>query len=314
MSARITKALRHETVLGLYAQFHDPKYLDWDPLSVVRSFKGSSDQEYVALISALFAFGGVKQIIASVRNAVGRLGLAPEAGPGSTSGSGDRHVRTLSEIDLEERLSGFRHRIYVDRDLASLTRLYQKTLEVHGSLQAHFLIHHDPAAETVAEGLTGLIRDWKEWTTQLELQTGAHFQHMLNSPADGSTCKRWLMLLKWLVRADDGIDLGLWSGKEELRPDQLLIPLDTHLFKITRKLGFTKKKTPNFQAAIEVTRKLKEIDPGDPTRFDFSLCRYGMFDYRKRSTTKRSTAPLNRGSSKPSRVMSPRFMRSSPER
>jgi hypothetical protein len=42
----------------------------------------------------------------------------------------------------------------------------------------------------------------------------------------------------------------------------------------------TTKKTANWKCAIEVTRKLKELDPDDPTRFDFSLCRYGMLDTR----------------------------------
>jgi len=89
------------------------------------------------------------------------------------------------------------------------------------------------------------------------------------------------MYLKWMVREDDGIDLGLWRAHKDLRPDQLLIPLDTHLFKISKKLGLTRKNTPNFKMAIEVTRGLKKTDALDPTRFDFSLCRFGMFDYRK---------------------------------
>jgi uncharacterized protein (TIGR02757 family) len=84
-----------------------------------------------------------------------------------------------------------------------------------------------------------------------------------------------------MVRPDDGIDLGLWSGHLELTPRQLLIPLDTHLFKISKKLGLTRKKTANWMTAQEVTRSLARIDPEDPTRFDFSLCRYGMFEYRR---------------------------------
>ena len=269
--SRISNAKQAEIIQGLYAQFHDPKYLDWDPLSVVREFTSYSNQEYVALISALFAFGGVKQIIASVRNAVGRLGLTPAG----------TEVLTLSASELETRLDGLVHRIYVGRDLALLTRLYQKSVEVYGSLREHFLIHHDPDAETVEAGLSGLIRDYKHWATLLGSPGGAHFLHMLNSPQDGSTCKRWLMLLKWYIREDDGIDLGLWHGAKGLRPDQLLIPLDTHLFRISRTLRLTTLKSPNWKCAIQVTQKLKRLDPLDPTRFDFSLCRFGMFDRRK---------------------------------
>ncbi len=276
--SRLPVRERHAVIQELYSRFHDPKYLQWDPLLVIREHAGSPDQEYIALVSALFAFGGVKQIIASVRNALSRLGLEPAATapPGCIPG--------LTERDLQERLSGFRHRIYVDQDLVALTRLYQKSVEVHGSLRDHFLIHHRPGEETIERGLTGLIQDYKTWAGALSLK-GPHFKHMLNSPADGSTCKRWLMYLKWMVRTDDGIDLGLWAkpggSGSALRPDQLLIPLDTHLFKISRSLGLTRKRTANWKTALEVTRSLKAIDPADPTRFDFSLCRYGMFDYRK---------------------------------
>ena len=258
-----------KVILELYARFHHASYLEWDPLSVIREFRGKPDQEYVALVSALFAFGGVKQIIASVRNAIGRIGLVER--PGIIG----RETESLTDC-----LSGFRHRIYVDQDLVHLTLLYRESCQRYGSLKEHFLIHHDPADPTIESGLTGLIRDYRQWSAAQVHRPGAHFGHMLNSPEGGSTCKRWLMFLKWMVRPDDGIDLGLWSDTPLLRTDQLLIPLDTHLFKISRKLGLTRKKTANWVAALEVTRKLKALDPEDPTRFDFALCRFGMLDYR----------------------------------
>jgi uncharacterized protein (TIGR02757 family) len=260
---------RAAIIEALYSRFHQPQFLEWDPLGVIREYRASPDQEYLALISALFAFGGVKQIIASVRNALARLELDPRSGK----------INEFGEADLVRRLQGFAHRIYVDRDLVAITLLYQHSCKVHGSLKHHFLAHHDPSAETIEKGLSGLIRDYKLWASALSLK-GPHFKHMLNSPEDGSTCKRWLMLLKWLIRADDGIDLGLWSGTKGLETSQLLIPLDTHLFKISRTLRLTQKKTANFATAIEVTRNLKKIDPLDPVKYDFSLCRYGMFDYR----------------------------------
>ena len=274
--SRLSLKARQDLIETLYVQFHDPRYLEWDPLSVVRRFGGGgalnpekSDQEYLALISALFAFGGVKQIIASVNRAIGLLERSP----------GGARIPSYQEEELAYRLTGFRHRIYTGQDLFAITRLYQRSVLVHGSLRAHFLVHHDPGAETIETGLAGLIREYKKWSQALSA-VGPHFKHMLNSPEDGSTCKRWLMLLKWLIRKDDGIDLGLWAGSKELRPEQLLIPLDTHLFTISRKLGLTRMKTANWKTANEVTMNLKKIDPLDPTRFDFSLCRYGMFEYR----------------------------------
>ena len=194
------------------------------------------------------------------------------------------HSKIKNEKELSEvwfsALQGFRHRIYVDRDLVLLKLLYRRSVLAHGSLENHFLQHHDESSETLEQGLAGLIQDYREWTNAIDFKPGTFFKHMLNSPVQKSACKRWVMYLKWVVRENDGLDLGLWkSGK--IRSDQLVIPMDTHLFKISKRLKLTTRKTANWQTALEVTRSLKKIDANDPARFDFSLCRIGMLNYRK---------------------------------
>ena len=84
--------------------------------------------------------------------------------------------------------------------------------------------------------------------------------------------KRWMMFLRWMVR-NDVIDMGLWSGVE---PADLIIPLDTHTFATSQKLGLLKRKTYDLQAAIELTQKLKEFDAEDPLKYDFALYRIGQ--------------------------------------
>ncbi len=263
-----------DTILKIYDQYHDKKYLEWDPLLIASRFKKHEDLELVSLISALFAFGGVKQILASVEKALALLNC-----------SHGGLVRLLNESDtqalsdsLKRSLKDFRHRIYIGDDLVVLLLLYRESLKRYGSLQKHFLAFHSPNAETIGPALTGLIGEYRQLIKSLPVTPGKHFYHMLNSPESKSACKRWVMYLKWMVRKDDGIDLGLWS---EVRADQLIIPLDTHLFTISKRLKLTRRNTPNWEMALEVTRALKKIDPLDPTRFDFSLCRWGMFEYRK---------------------------------
>lgn len=266
ISLKDREILLHE----YYRRFHQPHFLEWDPLLLVRDFNGSPAQEYIALVAALMAFGGVKQILASLRKFVVHVGLDENT-----------EVLTMPVDELARRLEGFVHRVYTGRDLAMLTDLYQESRRRHGSLGQHFLTHHSGAHETIEQGLAGVIADYKAWAQASPFRPGLHFKHILNSPEQGSTCKRWLMYLKWMIRGDDGIDLGLWRIHAEIRPDQLLIPLDTHLLKISKKLGLTRRNTANFKMSIEVTRALKKTDPDDPTRFDFSLCRFGMLDYRK---------------------------------
>jgi uncharacterized protein (TIGR02757 family) len=87
-----------------------------------------------------------------------------------------------------------------------------------------------------------------------------------------SALKRWMMFLRWMVR-DDETDFGLWKRVEK---KDLIIPLDTHTFQVSRRLGLLKRKTYDLQAAIELTGKLREFDPQDPTKYDFALYRIGQ--------------------------------------
>jgi uncharacterized protein (TIGR02757 family) len=263
---------REKIIYDCYEKFHDPKYLEWDPLCVVRKFHGTPDEEWISWVAALFAFGGVKQIIKSLNTALDRLGVTPTGKPFVETLLQASDEETLA-ADLLAKLKGFAHRVYVDRDLVMILLLYRRSKLQFGSMEKHFMQFYRPENETIAEGLSGLVDQYRAWSREIPFQPGAHFKHMLNSPAQKSVCKRWVMFLKWVVRADDGIDLGLWRV---IRPDQLVIPLDTHLFSISRRLKLTKKKTANWMTAVEVTRSLKKLDAADPLKFDFSLCRLGM--------------------------------------
>ncbi|HEX4475692.1 MAG TPA: DUF2400 family protein, partial [Polyangiaceae bacterium] len=56
----------------------------------------------------------------------------------------------------------------------------------------------------------------------------------------------------------------------------LLVPVDTHLYKLSKNLGFTDRATLTWETTEEVTRALRKFDADDPVRFDFSLCHLGM--------------------------------------
>jgi uncharacterized protein (TIGR02757 family) len=67
--------------------------------------------------------------------------------------------------------------------------------------------------------------------------------------------------------------MGLW--KEVLTHD-LIMPLDTHTFTISRKLGLLERSVCDMRAAIELTGNLKKFDPNDPLKYDFALYRIGQ--------------------------------------
>jgi endonuclease III len=76
-----------------------------------------------------------------------------------------------------------------------------------------------------------------------------------------------------MVRGPDEVDLGIWSGIDR---SALVVPLDTHVARIARYLGLTRRRDLSWRTAAEITASLRRIDPGDPIRFDFVLCHLGM--------------------------------------
>ena len=80
------------------------------------------------------------------------------------------------------------------------------------------------------------------------------------------------MFLRWMVRKDN-IDMGLWSGVDKR---DLIMPLDTHTFNVSKRLGLLKRKTYDLASAIELTETLKGFDESDPLKYDFALYRLGQ--------------------------------------
>jgi uncharacterized protein (TIGR02757 family) len=92
-------------------------------------------------------------------------------------------------------------------------------------------------------------------------------------PERGSACKRHNMFLRWMVRGPDGVDLGLWKA---VSPRQLVVPLDTHMARLGVWLGLTRRKTPGWRMAEEITAALRIVSPDDPVMFDYPLTRLGI--------------------------------------
>jgi uncharacterized protein (TIGR02757 family) len=91
-------------------------------------------------------------------------------------------------------------------------------------------------------------------------------------PSTGSACKRINLFLRWMVR-HDAIDPGGWTA---IPCRQLVVPLDTHTIRTGRCLRLTRRATPGWKMAVDITDALRRLDPDDPVRYDFALCHLGM--------------------------------------
>jgi uncharacterized protein (TIGR02757 family) len=97
---------------------------------------------------------------------------------------------------------------------------------------------------------------------------------LLPSPEGGSACKRSHLFLRWMIRTE-GFDLGLWTGGR-FTPARLLLPMDVHVHRISRRIGLTRRRTADLAASREATDWLRRISPADPIAYDWALSRLGI--------------------------------------
>ena len=82
------------------------------------------------------------------------------------------------------------------------------------------------------------------------------------------------MFLRWMVRDNSPVDLGLWADIIDKRT--LIIPLDTHVLHEANKLSLIQSSTTSMSTARKLTTVLKEVFPDDPLKGDFALFGYGI--------------------------------------
>jgi uncharacterized protein (TIGR02757 family) len=251
---------------ALYLQY-DHRHVDPDPLQFVRRYDAPADREVVGLVASALAYGNVVQIKRSIALALDALGPRPAEA-----------VRRIEPRAAARRLAGFKHRFNDGRDVACLFFYMRQMLESAGSVEAFFRAGDDPGAPDVAPGLTAfsagaLALDHGGLYGARPLVAGAGVRFFFPSPAGGSACKRLNLYLRWMVRSD-GVDLGVWKSIDKKR---LVMPLDAHVYAIARRVRLTRYKSPGWPMAVDLTRRLRRLDPQDPVKYDFALHRMGLW-------------------------------------
>ena len=77
------------------------------------------------------------------------------------------------------------------------------------------------------------------------------------------------MALRWLVRDDGIVDMGVWKGV--ITPAQLYIPLDVHVGDTARSLGLLDRRANDRRSVEQLTATLRTIRPHDPVYYDYAL-------------------------------------------
>ena len=253
-------------------------YLDTDPVSIVHKIKGEKSRETAAFISSVFAFGNVKTIKASILKVLHPMG--------NNVYDFIKHYEKLQHESLlnskkSQRnklylFQGISHRFIKGNDISCLVNTLHFVLKEYGSIENLFMQYF-----TKEKNLRKSLEVFTKNIREIYSRNNSDFcertlRFMLPSPEKGSACKRMNLFLRWMVRKDE-IDLGIWKG---IKKNELIIPLDTHIARISKSLSFTKRKTLGWNMASEITENLKKFDPLDPLKYDFALTRIGMLKSR----------------------------------
>lgn len=225
-----------------------------DPLLIAKKY----NDEYISLICALFGYGNAGQIVKFLDSL-------------------DFSLLQKDESSIKKGLKDHYYRFQKSDDVIAffiaLKRLKEKTtledIFYEGYKNSHdvlegierIILGIQNAYEYKSEGYKFLI------SKPMKRDKNNNIKHIGNSPY-----KRYNMFLRWMVR-DDNLDMGLWSKVDK---KDLVLPLDTHTFKVTKKLGLLDRKTYDLKSAVLATEKLREFDKDDPMKYDFAIYRLGQ--------------------------------------
>lgn len=218
-----------------------------DPILVAKRYNDPT----ISLICALFSYGNVKQIVKFLNSL-------------------DFSLLQKNDEEIKNTLANHYYRFQKSDDVIALfialKRFNEKT-----TLEKIF---HDgyKNKKNIIDGLNSVISYILEEYPYNSRGYSFLIGKVTTKTKGAGALKRWMMFLRWMVRKDN-IDMGLWSSEYI---QDLIIPLDTHTFNVSKKLGLLKRKTYDLHAAIELTEALKGFDSKDPMKYDFALYRIGQ--------------------------------------
>lgn len=262
---------------SLYERF-DRRFISPDPVEIIHKFDSPRDQEIAGLISASLAYGRVDLILRALDQIFSIMDYKPYS-----------FVKKFDPKRDSRKFRGFIYRFNRGEDIACLVYFMKQVIDNHGSLLDFFKRGYRKEDKNIAPALSQFVKgllelDSSPFYNGSGLPLDASVRFLLPSPEKGGACKRTNLFLRWMVRGDT-IDLGIWK---DIPTSKLIMPLDTHIARISRYLGLTELRAQNWRMAGQITDSLKELDPIDPVKYDFPLSRLGIMDYcpRKRDKNK----------------------------
>ena len=236
------------------ARINNPDFISRDPVQFPRRFESLQDIELVSLLSSTIAWGNRKMICRDIEKMLSLMDHQPYA-----------YMMDKGYEDLDPKLNIHRtfFASHLQHFLKGLRRIYVK----YGSLDAFAASYKVGEEEAPAWKLVELINE------VLKEENGETNSRCLPLNMKQSALKRVNMALRWLVRDDGIVDLGVWKS---IPKSKLYIPMDVHVGNVSRELGLLKRKQNDRKSVEELTGVLRTLRPDDPAIYDYALFGIGI--------------------------------------
>lgn len=237
------------------ALINRPEFIADDPVQFPRRFEKLQDIEIVALLASLIAWGKRTMICRDAERLLALMGHDPY-----------NYVMDEGYLDLDP--SQNIHRTFFARDLRHMLRGLKLIFDRYGSVQGLAAAAHIDQQELPAWALVSAMNE-----LIAEANCGERNSRCMPQNLDTTALKRVNMALRWLVRDDGIVDMGVW---DVIKPSQLYIPLDVHVGNVSRQLGLLDRRANDKRSAVQLTDTLRTLRPDDPVIYDYALFGIGV--------------------------------------
>lgn len=232
-----------------------PEFIGNDPVQFPRRFSRRQDIETVAFLSAIIAWGRRTMICRDAERMLTLMDHEPYA-----------YVMEQGYEDLDPRMN--LHRTFFAEHFQWFLRGLRRIFRNYGSLDSFSAAVGAGKCEAPAwklvEEMERVMRDENQ---------GLDCPQCLPVNLRNTALKRVNMALRWLVRDDGIVDMGIW---ESIPKSKLYIPLDVHAGNTARSLGLLDRKANDRKSVELLTSELAAIRPEDPVFYDYALFGIGV--------------------------------------
>lgn len=244
-----------ELLIEEAGRINRPAFINDDPVQFPRRFNDLRDIEITSFLVSSISWGRRSMILRDAERLLALMDLNPYA-----------YMTDEGYEDLDDDLNI--HRTFFGRDLKWYLRGLRPIYSKYGSLDSFSASVNacgtNAPAWTLAKEMGSRIAD---------ANSGKGNPRCLPQSLKTSPLKRLNMALRWLVRDDGIVDLGVWKS---IPVNKLFIPLDVHVGNTARALGLLDRKSNDRRSVEILTAEAREILPDDPALLDFALFGVGV--------------------------------------